>query len=166
MARTFRSIAQGLLTRLLDLAELKPKVLGRVLYEMDESGHTFLCRLLNKIRHYGPKGTFVLLESTQLENGGHLCAFGVQCGRPTESYMLHMQECSERMNRMMRILQASGALVSCVWENPRFSSAGLCKCGKPDEKRLPLHDPLCPYRVEHSFPVSIEEYRAALGRPQ
>lgn len=154
------------LKALMETSEKRPKSLGALLYSTDETGHTLLCRLLCNVAHYGPSGTFVTIAHVNLEAGGSLCAFGVQCGKPSESYMQQIHERAEEFQRIHRILKASGALVAMVWENPRFSSAGLCKCGRSDERKLPLHDPLCPYRVEHGIPVTVEEYRKALGRLQ
>ncbi len=143
-----------------------PREVGTILYETDESGHTLLCRLLTNVAHFGPSGTFVLLAKVKLDAGGSLCAFGVECGEPTKSYMQQQNERWEEFERIQKILTVSGALQVNVWKNPRFSAEGLCKCGKPEEPKLPMHDPLCPYRIRHDFQPTIEEYRKALGQIQ
>lgn len=158
--------ASAAVRTLMTIAKAKPKTLGRILYRTDKTGHSLLCRLLNAVAHHGPHGSFVLLDTVKLEAGGSLCSFGVQCGEPSESHMRQLQEMLEEFQRTERILKATGALISFVWENPRFSAESLCRCGRNDERKLPLHDPLCPYRIEHHCPVTIAEYRAALGRIQ
>lgn len=144
----------------------EPGKLGELLYKADKTGHCRLCRLLGAVRHHGPHGTFVQADHQRLEAGGALCIYGVQCGDPTSKYMDHMNELHEHFRRTARILKASGALITMAWGNSKFSAEGLCKCGKSEEHKLPLHDPLCPYRVEHGIEVTIEEYKAALGRLQ
>lgn len=135
------------------------KAVAALLYRTDRTGHSRLCRILNTFAHCGPHGTFVKTATLKLDTGGHLCSFGIDCGEPTDSYMQQMRERMEEFQRIQQILEKSGALVSMVWKNPRFSAAGLCKCGHADDPAFPHHDPLCPYRTEHDIKVTVEEYR-------
>lgn len=139
------------------------KALGRVFSVEGEDGHNRLCRFIKFVCHYGPGGTFCYADHRTLESGGSLCVYGTKCGRPTESYMRQMNEQIEWLHRVTDALEKSGGMVTMVMENPRFSVANLCTCGQPDNQRLPDHRPLCLYRVEHDFPVSVEEYREAVG---
>ncbi len=153
--------------RLLKMAAKKsPRRLGRILSREDASGHTLLCRLFSEISSYGPRGTFASVDKHKLESGGNLCTFGVWCGSPTESYTRQMFERLEHLHRTTQILVKMGALQSHVWENPNFSASSLCRCGKSDDSKFSSHDPLCPYRVKHHMKVTIDEYKAALGRVQ
>lgn len=153
------------LARKLDsLLRADPAALGALLAKSDETGHTALCRLVDRIRHYGPSGTFALADQARTEDGGCLCIYGVSCGKPSRDYMERTRLEHEAMAHVMRMFQATGVIETMVWENPRFSSANLCNCGHSTDNAFAAHDPLCRYRVEHSIPVSIEEYRAALPR--
>lgn len=139
------------------------RLVGRLLSIEGEDGHNRLCRFISWVCHYGPHGTFAHQGHLRMESGGYICLTGTRCGEPTESYMRQMHEQLEWFHRTEGILRKSGALVSMVWENPRFSAAGLCNCGQSDNRKFPDHVPLCPYRVEHDFPVSVEEYREAIA---
>lgn len=160
--KILKSAVTQALKVLVRAVELKPRWLGALMAKEDETGHTLLCRLFGGIVHYGPQGTFASVHQTNLESGGHLCVYGCQCGAPTEDYTRQMVERLKEMRAVMRMLTASGALISQIWENPRFSSAGLCQCGNKENPRLPEHDPLCPYRIEHHHQPTFEEYRKAL----
>lgn len=139
------------------------KLLGRVLSRQGEDGHNLLCRFNKFVCHYGPHGTFCYADCHKLDAGGHICTFGTACGEPTESYMRQMHEQLEQFHRISAALEKSGGMVSFVMENPRFSSTTLCDCGQNHNPRLPEHAPLCPYRIEHDFPVSVDEYREAIA---
>jgi hypothetical protein len=139
------------------------KLIGRVLAVEGEDGHNRLCRFNTWVCHYGPHGTFEYVSHINLKAGGHLCLIGTCCGEPTESHMRQMDEQLMWFHATEKVLRESGALQTFVWENSRFSASTLCNCGQPDNPRLPEHQPLCPYRVEHDFQPSIEEYREALA---
>lgn len=145
-------------------ARVHPRNLGKIMSEEDDSGHTLMCRLIKLICHYSPGGTFVKCGCHDLESGGSLCIFGVECGKPTASYIRQMHERSEQFQHMMRMVEALGIIHTDVWDNPRFSVANNCTCGKSDNRRLPDHDPICGYRISHHFPVTIEEYKALMGQ--
>jgi hypothetical protein len=134
--------------------------LGWLLTREDESGHTLLCRLISWIANWGPHGTFVLLDRRDCDAGGHLCGFGVECGKPSENYMALMAERSLHFRRTMKLVEELGIVQTHIWKNPRFSAASLCSCGHPDVQGFPYHHPLCRYRVEHNIEISVEEYRA------
>ena len=153
--KTFRAIKRrcSVLLRL---------TLGRILARENSSGHTMLCRIIEALAHYGPHGTFVLLDSRPLKAGGYLCSFGVQCGKPTDSYMRQHFERVAEFERIGNMLKAAGALHTMIWQHPRFSAQGLCQCGRSEDPEFAGHDPLCPYRLEHQYPVSVDEYRAAI----
>lgn len=139
------------------------RMLGAFFSHEGEDGHNRLCRFIGFICHYGPSGTFCYADRHKLDTGGSICTFGSQCGKPTDSYMQQMNEQLEQFHRISRALEKSGGMMSFVMENPRFSATNLCNCGKASTRSLPEHDPLCPYRTEHDFPVSVDEYRDAIG---
>ncbi len=139
-------------------------LIGRFLYRQDKTGHSLLCRVLHGIANCGPHATFVCVDTIKLEYGGHLCSFGVRCGAATEDYVRQRNETMEEFRRITEMLLKSGELQAHVWENPRFSAASLCECGRKDDRMLPNHDPLCPYRIEHHQPITVDEYKSAIGR--
>ena len=139
------------------------KIIGSFLFHYGNDGHSRLCRVLSYIAHYGPHGTFVCLDRVGLESGGNLCSFGVQCGEPTKSYMLHMNEAQERFRLITKALKESGGLVCSIIENPNTSSSILCQCGNQEEKRFDKHSPLCPYREKWGCQPTFNEYREAVN---
>lgn len=139
------------------------KLVGRFLAAQGKDGHNRLCRFNSWVCHWGPSGTFEYIGHIEIAAGGYLCIAGTKCGDPTEDYLEQMNEQLEWFHRTERALRKSGVLTGMVWENPRFSASTLCNCGQPQNPRLPEHEPLCPYRIEHDFQPSIEEYRQAIA---
>lgn len=139
------------------------RVVGRLFARQGEDGHNRLCRFNSWVCHWGPHGTFEYMGHVKLEAGGHLCLAATCCGEPSESHMEKMNEELEWFHRTEEVLRKAGAITTMVWKNSRFSASTLCGCGQPDNPRLPEHAPLCPYRIEHDFRPSIEEYREAVA---